>query len=326
MTGAGRRALLATGLAGLARPLAAQSPTDRFSLPAPRPRSISLLVGAPGGSAADRWVRGFAPFLERHLPRVGVTVANRVGDGGLTAIRELAESPADGTVLGYAATPFILARMVERDATGLLGKLRLVGAVTEEPVVLVAVPGTEITALTGRGRASPDRPLALPPPSSAAAHAATQVEAELPLSQLHFPSAGAARMATLAGNAAAAFLTLPECIVALRDGRLVALGVATAERTPLLPDVPTLTETGVPLVASVQRGFALPAGAVRDVVDEMAGALRASTADPEFAAQSETFGAAPRALGSRGWGEVIARDLASLRLRWETAPWPVSRG
>ena len=317
-----RRALLAgLPLAVMAGRAGAQ--TAPFLLPAVRPRSITLLVGAAGGSVTDLWVRGFAPFLERHMKQVQVAVVNRPGEGGLAVMRDLAEAPADGSVMAYAATPFLVARCVERHATALLDRLRLVAAVTEEPVALVAPVGTDLEALRAQGGG---RPLGLPTPVSAAAIAAAELAQVLPMEQLHFPSASAARQAAAAGNVGAALLTVPEAIAGVREGRLAVLGVASAARHPQLPEVPTLREAGLPLEAALRRGIALPAGAEPRAAIHLARALRAAAEDPEFLAQAESRGILPRFLDEAAWRALAGRDLVELRARWETSPWPVIGG
>jgi tripartite-type tricarboxylate transporter receptor subunit TctC len=284
---------------------------------------VKLLVGFRSGSSADLWVRGFAPFLERHLKKVQVSVVNRVGEGGLAVARDLADARTDGSVIGYAATPFLLARMVERNATALLQRLRFLATVTEEPVVLVAPPGTDLAALRAqRG----NQPLALPPPVSAAAVAAAQIEGELPLAQLHFPSAAAARQAAISGHVAGALLTLPEAILAVREGKLVVIGIAAPAHHPQFPDAPTLNEAGLPLEASLQRGIMVPVAIAEEAAAEITQALRAAAADPEFLAQAEALGILPHVRDEADWRGVIQRDLATLRRRWETAPWQVSGG
>ncbi|MBB5693765.1 tripartite tricarboxylate transporter substrate-binding protein [Muricoccus pecuniae] len=319
-----RRALL--GALALAA-AGARGAAAQFSIPytpaVARPRAVTLLVGAAGGSAADLWVRGFAPFLERHLKRVQVGVVNRAGEGGLGAIRDLAEAKGDGSVLAYAATPFLVARVVERNAAPLLGRIRLLGTVTEEPVVLLAPPGTELEALRARGGS---RPLGLPPPVSAASIAAAELAPLLPMEQLHFPSAAAARQAAIAGNVGAALLTLPEAIGAVRDGKLAVLGIASATRHPLLPELPTLREADLPVEVALRRGIAAPAGIDPEAAARLARAMAAAVTDPEYLAQAEARGVLPNHLGAEAWSALAMRDLGDLRSRWETSPWPLSGG
>ena len=315
----GAAGLSALGAGGAAR---AQRPAP-YLPPTERARDMTLLVGAEGGSGADLWVRGFAPFLERHIKEVQVRVVNRPGEGGLAALRELAAAPVDGSVLAYAPTPFLVARMVERRATGLLEGLRLLGAVTEEPVALVAAPGTDLATLRAQGS---DRPLGLPPPVSAASILAVDLMPFLPMEQLHFPSASAARQAAASGNVAAALVTVPEALVAMREGRLAVLGLAAGARHPQLPDVPTLREEGIPLDGALRRGIAVPAGIAPRPAAHIARALRAAAADPEFLAQAEWRAVLPRFRDEAEWKALVAQDLLELRMRWETSPWQVVGG
>jgi len=313
-----RRALLG------ALPLAAAVQAARAQMPpGTRPRRLTLLVGASSGSGTDLWVRGFAPFLERHMKQVQVAVVNRVGEGGLAAMRDLADAATDGSVMAYTAVPFLLARMVERHATGLMERLRFLGAVTEEPVVLVAPPGTELETLRAQWGG---RPLALPPPTSAAAIAAADLGTELPMEQLHFPSAAAARQAAMSGNTEAALLAISECAVALRDNKLAVLAVASEARHPQLPDTPTFREVSLPLVAGLRRGIAVPSGTSPEAAARIIRALSAAAADPEFLAQAEARFILPQFRDESAWRALIIRDMAGLRSRWESSPWPVSGG
>ena len=319
-----RRALLGAAFS-LAGGLAAGAARAQMAIPyvsqASRPKSLTLLLGAAGGSPADLWVRGFAPFLERHLKQVQVTIANRVGLGGLAALRDLADSRTDGSVLAYATTPTHVARAVERGADGLLDRLAFLGAVTEEPVALLAPPGTEIEALRERPG---NQPLALPPPSSTSALAAAELAQVLPFEQLHFPSAAAARQAAAAGNVAAALVVLSEAAGAVREGKLALLAVAAPSRHPQFPEVPTFRELGIPLEAAQRRGLAAPAGILPAAASAITRALRAAVTDPEFRAQAETRAILPVFRDGEAWSALIAQDRAELRHRWDTSPWPVT--
>ncbi|MFH5925926.1 tripartite tricarboxylate transporter substrate-binding protein [Roseomonas xinghualingensis] len=318
-----RRALLGALPLGAAAGAARAQVAIPYAPPGTRVRRLTLLVGAPSGSGTDLWVRGFAPFLERHMKQVQVSVVNQTGEGGLAAMRDLADAATDGSVMAYTPVPFLLARMVERHATALMERVRFLGAVTEEPVALVAPPGTELEALRAQWGG---RPLALPPPASAAAIAAADLGAELPMEQLHFPSAAAARQAAMSGNTEAALLAISECVVAVREGKLAVLAIAGEARHPQFPETPTFREAALPLVAGLRRGFAVPAGTSPEAAARITRALSAAATDPEFLAQAEARFILPQFRDEVAWGALVTRDLAGLRSRWETSPWPVSGG
>ncbi|MDO9706741.1 tripartite tricarboxylate transporter substrate-binding protein [Paracraurococcus lichenis] len=307
--GPGRRALGAAAL-GLLRP----------GLAAAQPGPVTLLVGAPPGSGADSWARGFAPFLERHWPRAMVAVVNRPGEGGLAAARSIAAAPADARLIGAVGTPLLLARAVAARAEALLDRLAFVAAVAEEPLVLVGLAGTtdDLDALRALG---PQAVLGTPPHGSAAQLAGIALGRALPMGLLSFPNAAAARQAVLAGNIAAALLAVPDAIAALRDGRLAGLALAQEQRSDLLPEVPTFLEQGIPLRLAAHRGFAVPAGTEAAPLQPLLQALRAVVADPEFAAQAQAQGYIPRFIGPTAWEPMLRRRLAELSERWATDPW-----
>jgi len=305
----GRRGL---GLAGLA--LLAPSPARAVAGP------VTLLVGGPPGGTADDWARSFAPFLERHMPRAAVGVVNRPGEGGLAAARALAAAAPDGHVIGAFATPLLLARAVSAGALPLLERLVFVGAVAEEPVVLVGHPGTaeDLAALRALG----DRAvLAAPQAGSAAQLAGLNFARLAPMTVLAFPNAAAARQAVVAGNVACAMLAAPDAIAALRDGRLVGLGVAASQRSALLPEVPTLAEQGVALRQVGHRGFALPAGTDAATLAGLAAALKAVVADPEFVDAARDQGYVARFLGQAEWEPMLRGTATRLAERWISDPW-----
>jgi tripartite-type tricarboxylate transporter receptor subunit TctC len=305
-----RRATLAVSAGLLARPALGQQ--GRLTL--------TLLVGAPAGSAADRWGRGFAPFLERHWPRSSVAIANIAGGAGLVAIRAIADAHPDGKAIAAISTPFLLAQAIETGARGLIERLDFMGAVAEELIVLVTAPGVtpdlaSISSIGARGR------LGSPPPGSAAQLAARSISALMPLELIAFPSASTARQAVIAGNLTAALLPLPDALGAIREGRLQAVAVSGRARSPHLPDLPCFGEFGMPDVAVTQRGFVLPKGVTALMREGFSEALEAVLADPEFTAQNSAMGRTPRLIKASAWSAEVHALTDALQRRWDAEPW-----
>lgn len=304
-----RRATFALGAGLLARPALAQ-----------RRLSLTLVVGAPAGSAADRWGRGFAPFLERHWPRSSVAVANIAGEAGLVAARAIADAQPDGKAIATITTPFLLAHAIETGNRGVIDRLEMMGAVADELIVLVSAPGVgadlqNIRSIGARGR------LGCPPPGSAAQLAARSIGALMPLELIAFPSAGAARQAVMAGNLTAALLPLPDALAVLREGRLQGVAVSGLARSAFLPELPSFREIGMPDVAITQRGFALPRGVPALMRDGLAEALEAVLADPEFTAQNIAMGRTARLVRAQTWSSEVRALTDVLQRRWEQEPW-----
>jgi tripartite-type tricarboxylate transporter receptor subunit TctC len=282
--------------------------------------AVTLVAGVRAGTAPDRWARSFAPFLERHWPHTRVRVLNLPGEGGLAAARLVALAGPGSGLIASVATPLLLARAVAAGADGLLDRLAFVAAVAEEPIMLVGHPGT-VADLAAVRQLGPQATLGAPPPGSAPHLAGLAFSLALPLEVLAFPSAMAARKAVAAGNIPCAMLAMPEVMGAVHAGSIAALGIAQEHRSPLLPEVPTLAEQGIPLVARGHRGFAVPAGEPADGVALLTQALRAAVADPEFTDRADAQGYVPAFLGPAAWAGMLRRSRTELAERWEAAPW-----
>jgi len=304
-----RRAAL-TLLAGLALPGVAR---------AGRREPVEMLVPAAPGSPPDRWARGMAPFLERAWPRQPVVVRNQPGRHGLDGLAQLAAA-GSRKVIGVLTTPLILARAVEAGEASPLGRITPLAALIEEPVLLVTAPGGAET-LEALRNAAAGAAIGTPPAGTGSHLTGLRLAERAGLPLLAFPTAAAARQAAAAGHVAAATLTLPEAIGFLRDNRLVALGVASSRRTPLLPDLPTLREAGLEALGATRRGFAVGPEAPEAWRATLLAGLQSLAADPDLATHCAENGQVPRFLGQDAWGALLGRQDEELRRRWREDPW-----
>lgn len=280
---------------------------------------VELLVPGPPDSHTARWARGIAPFLERAWPRQPVTLRRVAERGGLAVAAELAAA-GERRVVGVLTTPSLLSRAIEAEAPSPLGRIAPLAALVEEPVLLVAAPGAaaDLDAL----RAAPPGMAIGSPPAGTGAHlTALRLGDRLERPVLVFPSAAAARQAAMAGHVAAATLTLPDAVQSLREERLSAIGLAAARRSALLPDLPTLRESGLELLGATRRGFALSPQADPAWRGKLLAGLERLGADPDLAAHGAENGQLPRFLGPEAWGSLLARQDQELRRRWQDAPW-----
>lgn len=134
------------------------------------------------------------------------------------------------------------------------------------------------------------------------------------LPMLHVPYKGeSAMIAALMGDQ----ITIGVSALANRGmvqaGKLVALGYTGEKRSPLMPDVPTVKEQGVPYVSSGWVGFAAPAGLPPAVGDKLTAAFVAASKDPEVVANFTKAGLEPRALSGEAFSSRVASELAETR-------------
>lgn len=293
-----RRALLAAALA---------APTILAMRNAWAGQPINLIVAAPAGSGADLLARAFAPFLERHLAHGRVNILNRPGDGGMIAYRTVADAFEAGGTLGWVATPPLVARSIDHpDAAGLVSRLHLIGAVQNEPICLLRDSDDRfdtVNELVYRAAVNTEaQPLATPPSGSPGHLAALQLQADYntPLNIIAFPSAAAARQATIDGNAAGAVLGLSDAADALRTNQLVKLDTSS-----LL----------------IWRGLAAPIGLPEPAADRLATALQTIATDPEFAAQGNDLGFTAVWQSGAAWTAQAEADRTALTKLWQAGPW-----
>lgn len=288
---------------------------------------LTLITGAAAGSSADDIARAFAGFLEQSLPDRPVTVRNLPGDGGRTALAALAIAPPDGSHIGWVVSPVLPAREVDRADPTLRQRLTFLGAVVREPIAFVAGPGDPLTSVRDIiERASQDSggaPLGTPPAGSPAHLAALRLQAmtQTKLNIIAFPSAAAARQALIGGNVSAAALGLSDVIGALRDSKLVGLGIAARNRSGIVPDLPVLAEAGVALSAWIRRGAAVPARTPPDIVAKLADSIHAATAGDPFREAAETLGLLAAWSDGPAWSMQMQREAAELTALWNADPW-----
>lgn len=289
--------------------------------------TVSLLVGAKPGSQVDALARAFLPFLARHLPSASFSVNNLDGGAGLVAIRALAQAEPTGTTLGWVATPTLPARMVDRGADDLLQRVTLIGSIEKEPIAIVSPAATPLGSVQDIvARAADDAeavPLGTPPPGSPPHLAALRLQAlaGTRLNIVAFPSAAAARQAAVAGNVAAAALGLSNAIGDLREGRLVGLGIAAANRADAFPDMPLLRDSGLDLSAVIRRGLAAPAGLADPIMRRLSQALQAVVEDLEFHDQADSNGYVATWRDGATWTQEAQNERAELAKLWATEPW-----
>ena len=290
-------------------------------------RFISMITGAAAGSNGDEIAHLFGRHFGKVLAGTEVLVRNVPGDGGRTALNALADAPPSAATVGWVVTPVLSARIVDRNDPDLSSRLRLLGAVQREPIAFVASADDPLDSVRDiLQRASQDSstfPLGTPPPGSPPHLAAIRLQniTQTRLNIIAFPTAAAARQALLGGHVSAAALGLSDVIAALRDDKLVGLGITARRRSGILPDLPILAEAGVSLSAWIRRGLAVPAGTDPGLFEPLTIALKTVAEDPGFREQSEMLGLIAAWSDGIAWTAQVEREREELAALWAADPW-----
>ncbi|BEP62117.1 tripartite tricarboxylate transporter substrate binding protein [Variovorax sp. V213] len=308
-----RRVSLLTVVAGgaclAAKPLHAQAayPT----------RPIKLVVPYAPGGITDILSRLIAEKMPRELPGAQVIVENRPGVGGILGTAQVAKSPPDGhTILMGAISPLVIAKIAVKDlAYDPFQDLVPITQVAMAPVVLVvhpSVPAKSLRELLALLRDSPDKYNY----SSAGAGTPSHLSCELfkqkfGVEMLHIPykGTGASLGDLVAGQVQLTMETAAGIAPFIQSGRLRPLAVASANRSPLLPDVPTISELGLGAFdVSGWYGYLAPKGTPKNVLDVLHSAIRATVDRPEVASRIVELGAVAKTSTPQEFGALIRSE------------------
>ncbi|WP_454693429.1 Bug family tripartite tricarboxylate transporter substrate binding protein [Achromobacter aegrifaciens] len=288
----GRRALLCTALLALtgAQALAQQYPV----------RPITLIVPVAPGGLTDVVARIVGERLGERLGQP-VIVENRAGGGGIVAMKAVSKRPPDGYSLvlvfpGSAALNPILYQPPPYDT---LQEFTPIARLVMYALVLIENPNV---AVDGKAflAAAQRKPGALSYGSAGittSSHLAMELlKREAHLDIVHIPYKGelSALSEVLAGRIAVQFPTLGIALPFIRDGKVKAIGVATAQRSKLAPDIPTLAEAGLPgLDIPGWYGILAPASTPKPIVERLNHEINAILAEPDTVARLEKLGVQP---------------------------------
>ena len=279
-------------------------------------RVTRLIVAFPPGGPVDLVARTIADPLGKELNQ-RLIVENKPGGNGAVAAQSVAQSPADGTTLwltsvGAAAINPVLYEKLPYDMQRDFAPVSLVVDNDELLVVHPANPARDAAEFVAIARKS-SQPVAIPSsgigsiPHLAMEQLADSTKASL----LHVPYKGAAPAITdvMGGQVAAFFGDVPGLIGHVKAGKLKALGIAASKRHPLLPEIRTLAEQGLPGVDTNNwYGIFVPAKTPPAVIDALNEAVRRTLASPAVSERLQASGATPSASSPQALDAMLKRD------------------
>jgi len=283
-------------------------------------RTTRLLVAFPAGGPVDFVARAIAEQLGRELKST-VVVENKPGGNGAITAQSVIQSPADGTTLwltsvGAAAINPVLYDKLDYDMQRDFAPVSLVVNNDELLVVNAANPANDAAEFIANARKSAQPvPIASTGIGSIPHLAMEQLADATKTNLLHVPYKGAAPAITdlVGGQVAAFFGDIPGLIAHVKGGKLKAIGIAAPKRHPLLPDVRTLEEQGIPGV-DTNNWYAIFASSKTPpaTIAALHDAVRATLATPAVSEKLLASGAVPHTSSPQ--------ELSAL-LRSDTAKW-----
>jgi tripartite-type tricarboxylate transporter receptor subunit TctC len=279
-------------LVALAAPLAASAQ----DYPA---RPIMLVSPFPPGGSVSLVARIVAEKMSETLGQ-SIIVENRGGAGGTIGARLVAKSPPDGytLLLGYTGTLAIGPSLYANAGFEPRKDFAAVGRIGSAPTMLVvhpSFPAHSVAELIAYAKAHPGQvnygSAGIGTVGQlAGALLATMAGVEL----VHVPYKGTGPAITdlLGGHIPMMFTPIPTAHAQAESGLLRALAVSSAQRSSLLPDLPTVAESGLPgYEAALRYGLVAPAGTPRPIIERLNKELRVALAAPDVRERLATDGA-----------------------------------
>lgn len=285
-------------------------------------KPVKWVVPFPPGGAMDVIARTLGERLSQDLGQPFV-IENRPGAGGNIGADFVAKQTADGhtimiTSIGMATNKSLYPKL-SYDPVKDFAPVSLLAVV---PNVLVVNPqriaDKSVKDLLARARREPGRLTYASAGNGTSIHLAGEVfasMAQLTLQHIPYKGSGPAVTDLLGGQVDLMFDSITSARPHIQSGKLRALGVTSARRSPVLPEVPTLAEAGVPGY-EVSPWFAVfaPAGTPAEVVARLNKAIVTAMRQPEVLRKLESVGAEP--IGSTP--QALAEHLNKELLRWGT--------
>lgn len=280
---------------------------------------IRMIVPFPAGGSADTLARLLGQKISPHLGQP-IVVDNRPGAGGNIGTEVVAKSPPDGTTFlmtpsSFASQPSLYSNLTW-DPVRDFAPVALIATTPNILVVNTAVPAHSVRELIALAKAQPGRLSYASGGVGATNHLAGELFKRMTGTEIvHVPYRGnpLAVIDVMNGQVAMMFDFMITSLPHVKEGKLRALAVTGAKRSPQVPDLPTVSEAGVSgYEASTWFAVMAPAGTPPPVIGKLNGELNAALKQPDIQARLVELGAEP--LG--GTPDDAARLLKSEISKW----------
>jgi tripartite-type tricarboxylate transporter receptor subunit TctC len=278
-------------------------------------KPVRIIVPFPPGAINDTVGRLLATQLSARLGKQFV-VENRGGAGGIVAGELVANAPKDGhtlMVVSLAITVLPAMHTLPYDTLKSFAPVAIVATAPNVAVVNQDLPVKSIRELIALAK---ERPGKLQYASSGVGtflHLGPELfklMAGVDILHVPFRGAGPALIDVIGGHTHMAFASVPSVIAHLRAGKLRALAVGATERYALIPDVPTISESGLPGYAAANWiGVVAPAGTPPPIIAKLHQEISAIQDSPEAQKQFANEGADIIRMTSSAFGDFIASEL-----------------
>ena len=278
-------------------------------------RTITLVVTVAAGGGTDAMARIIAEQLQERLKQP-VVVENRVGGGGTLGVSSVARAAPDGQTLLFLATSAAISKWLHKNVPfDVVADFAYVARAVTMPVLLVAhpsVPANDAGELIAYAKLYPGQ-LSVGTPGVGSPHhlaaAMMNVSAGIDLTHVPYRGTGPALNDLLGGQISMLWAAPPPVMPFVAAGKAKALAIASPQRLPDHPNVPTLAESGLPgFSVEIWQGVAAPAGTPPEIVARLEGEIRQIVEQPDVRQRLQALGAIPNYADSAAFRRIVSDD------------------
>jgi len=281
-------------------------------------KPVRVILPVPGGGTPDVVARTVTPGMAELLGQ-SLVIDNRGGAGGRIAAELAARAAPDGYTLFLTSPGALtivphLSKNVPYDTHKDFAPIGLVSTGAFLLLTHPSVPVKSVKELIALARAQPGKLNYSSAGNGTANHLAMErFKSAAGVNFTHVPYKGAPQAVTdlLAGRVSVTLNSIPPIIAHIKGGRLQPLGGAGARRSPLLPDVPTISEAGVPgFEAGSWLGLLAPAKTPKPILARLNSAMVKAVNSPETRSKLQALGAEAAGTSPGEFAAMIRREWA----------------
>ena len=279
-------------------------------------KPIRLIIPFPPGGSNDIVGRIVAVSLGERLG-TQVIADNRAGGNSIIGTELVANAPPDGYTLLVISTSFTTNPIIHNlpyDSLKAFAWVAMLGTGPNVMAVTLTLPAKSIKELIALAKQRPGQLVYASTGVGSNAHFGTELFKHMTgTNMLHVPykGGGPALIDTISGQAQLCLSSLIQAIGHIRAGKLRALATSGATRSVILPDVPTISEAGVPGYETANWwGVAAPRGTPANIIDKLNADIKAVLLLPETSKRLITEGAEPVSKTPDELGAYVANEMA----------------
>jgi tripartite-type tricarboxylate transporter receptor subunit TctC len=278
-------------------------------------KPVRWIVPFPPGGSNDVLARYIGAKLGERL-REQVVIDNRAGANGIIGAELASHAPADGYTMLMVSTSFVMNAAVRPLPYDVDKSFDPIGTIGSSPNSIVVFPGSGVTSiadLIARAKAQPGTINYASTGVGGFNHFGGELfkkMAGVDLVHVPYKGGGPAMTDVMAGQVPVMFTSLTQVLPNARSGRLKLLAVGADKRSPVVPDIPTMSEAGVPgYEVYVWWGMVTPAGVPTAVIGKLRSEIAAVLAQPETRQRLIADAAEPKSMTPADMRAMIRADV-----------------